>query len=284
VKHFLTGYDLANTVRMAHTQRHVTFMLVEGETDLYTLTPFVVATQCEILVCHNRGNALEALYELDKTHEKGFLGIVDADYSRLLGREPTSPNCVLTEFHDLGVVVFQSAAFNKVLRERGSGEKIRIFEAGHRMLVQDALFDAACPLGYLRLINERDGLGLCFQDLNYSRLFQRDDLAVDLSKLVVTVVQRSKATVSVEAVLRMLRMAMTADHDPRLVCSGHDIVALFAIGLRQLFGTQPAILVPDIERELRLAFDKDCFLGTLIYSSIVHWEDRNPGWPVLRVL
>jgi hypothetical protein len=32
MKSFLTGYDLANTVKMAHTQRHVTFLLVEGVT------------------------------------------------------------------------------------------------------------------------------------------------------------------------------------------------------------------------------------------------------------
>ena len=52
MKSFLTGHDLANTVKMAHNQRPVTFLLVEGTTDVTFFARFTHTDRCEILACH----------------------------------------------------------------------------------------------------------------------------------------------------------------------------------------------------------------------------------------
>ena len=72
MKSFLTGHDLANTVKMAHNQRHVTFLLVEGTTDVTLFQKFTDTDRCEILACHGRPNALSATVLLDEDREGGI--------------------------------------------------------------------------------------------------------------------------------------------------------------------------------------------------------------------
>src|SRR5438270_838484 len=124
---FITGYDLANTVKMSHTQWRVAFLLVEGSTDAALFKAFL-HDSCELLVCHGRANALLATSLLDESRETGFLTFVDADWDRVSGGAPSSPNCVWSDHHDLVVDLLYSTALPRVLLERGSKDKIEKFE------------------------------------------------------------------------------------------------------------------------------------------------------------
>jgi hypothetical protein len=104
VKGYISGFDIANTVRMAHSQRKITFFLVEGDTDVRCLRRFVDPETCELLTCFGKSNALQATILLDESLEAGFVTLVDADFDRMLGTVPQSLNCVLTDAHDLNVM------------------------------------------------------------------------------------------------------------------------------------------------------------------------------------
>jgi len=153
MKGFITGHDLANTVKMSHTQWRVAFLLVEGSTDAALFKAFVHGT-CALLVCHGRANALHATSLLDEAREAGFLTFVDADWDRVSGKAPSSPNCVWSDHHDLIVDLLCSSALPRVLTERGSPEKIAAFEKESGKTVLEAILDEAATLGRLRWHND----------------------------------------------------------------------------------------------------------------------------------
>lgn len=283
MKQFISGFDLANTVRMAHRQRRVVFVLLEGESDLKTLRSFLLREQVDTLICHGRVKALEAVSELDRTNEPGFLAIVDADFDHLAAKSPPSPNCLFSDHHDLEIDLLCSPAFERLLDERASPEKRSSFEKQLGMSVLDALLDRATPLGHLRLINSERGHSLRFTELNHARFLNRDDLRLDLARLVGALVQRSETSVSATQLRSELDEAEAANHEPRLLCCGHDVIAILAVGLRAALGSWPAVEASPIalERELRLAFTPTCFAQTGLFARVRSWEQANPGWPVL---
>lgn len=284
VKSFISGYDIANTVRMAHSQVRSTFLLVEGSTDVLFFRRFVDLSRCEILPCHGRERALDATSILDEAHEAGFLTFVDADWDRLTGRTPSSANCILSDGHDLIVDLLSSEALNRLLAERGSREKIERFEAETGTSVLDALLEAAATLGRLRWHSHESGLNLVFADLNVQAYADEDSFRIDLVRVVGVVVQRTGSAVRQQDLHTRCDELAASGFDVRQVAVGHDGVALLSLALRSRLGSQRAIdvKVETLELELRLAFDEACLRRKTFYQKIRDWEERNPDWPVFR--
>lgn len=278
---FITGVDVANTVKMVHTQRHVTFLLMEGTTDVTLLRKFIARDRCEVMPCHGRSNAMAAVEILDESGEAGFLALVDADWDRLYGRVPPSPNCVWSDGHDLVVDLLCSAALEHVLSELGSASKVHAFE-GANGPVREALLAEAARLGHFRWHNDAESLGLRFAGLQIHGYTVDGGLGVNLVDIVRVVVQRSSSTAGPDDLHDRCCELAGGGHDVRQVVVGHDAVALLSGALRALLGSQNAQDVrPEvIERELRLAFDRDCLEQTQFFAKMRSWEVANPGWVV----
>lgn len=279
----ISGHDIANTVRMAHTQRRITFLLLEGETDSYVLRPFLLAGFCEAMVCHAKHRALEAVLELNRTNEAGFLAIVDADFDHLDSQDCSARNCIRTEFHDLEVMLLCSPSLDKVLLERASQDKLRALQEKEGTTLRELLFGIAEPLGRLRLANERRCWGLRFEELNYSRYYDQSNLRIDVDRIIEALVQRSCTGLTVAEVFDGLNSQTGQSHNRLLLCCGHDVVAILALLLRGPIGNWRGYEVTSqvLERELRLAFDSGGFAKTELYSAIREWEQNNPEWRVL---
>jgi hypothetical protein len=269
---------------MAHSQREITFLLVEGESDQSALTRFLIEACCEILVCHRKSNVLRAVSLLDSDKEEGFLAIVDADFDHVERRLSSSVNCILTEFHDLEVMLLSSSAFDRILMELGSQTKLRDFQEASGRPIRESLFDAAAPLGLLRLANEREIWGLKFDGFQYARRIDVNSLVVDIEHVIVALVQRSGCGIKADQVKDGYKAIAETSLDRLQICCGHDVVDVLSVALRNLVGTCDVCDVrPELlERELRLAFDFEDFSSTGLYASIRQWETRNPSFLVLR--
>ena len=93
MRNYITGVDIANTVRMTHRSNPVTCFLVEGQSDLYCFTQFVHPERCEIFQCHGRKNVEDALHDLNDTEEPGVLGLIDSDFDRINAIPEQMHNC-----------------------------------------------------------------------------------------------------------------------------------------------------------------------------------------------
>ncbi len=285
MKGHITAYGIANTVKMAHSQRHITFLLLEGPTDVIFFRRFLDVDACEALACHGRLNALQATAILDEGHEAGFLTFVDADYDRLLNTQPKSSNCVLSDGHDLIIDILCSPSLSRLLGERGSAEKLKQFREESGSGVWEAILNGAASLGYVRWHSHAETLSLSFAGLELHSYTKDSALRVDVVKVIRVVVQRSGLSLhevtKIESCCAVLALKGV---DVRQVASGHDAVNLLSFGLRGALGSQKAqdVKLETLEIELRLGFDDDCLRRTTFYQAIKEWEARNVGWPVLR--
>ncbi len=286
---------IANDIRMARFARHQgkSFLLVEGETDDSFYQRYVDKENCVIEVTHNKTNLLSVLDILEKANVSGILAIVDADFDILEGRQPASPNLLFTDTHDLETMMLKSPAFEKVLREFGSKQKISKLTQDRGKDIREILLECAMPIGYLLWVSQREDLALLFDELDFSKFIDRDELLIDKLKLIGAVKGHTFTASHINLTRRhMLSSHDTAlsleqiydhTHDPWHVCSGHDLVALFSIGLCKAIGNYNAQLVkPDmLERILRLAFEFSHFCKTQLYQAILHWEEYNQPYLVL---
>jgi Protein of unknown function (DUF4435) len=136
------------------------FLIVEGETDKKVYGWFVDKNACEVIIAYSKATAIEVLSLLAKDAFPGVLAIVDADFDVLERRFPASQNLLFTDVHDLETMMINSPAFDKILAEYGSEDKIATFVRSAGKPVRMMLAESGLSIGYLRWVSLREGLGV----------------------------------------------------------------------------------------------------------------------------
>ena len=279
MKDDIKANHLANEIRMTRTQFQGSFLIVEGQTaDFRVYKRLVDPKQAKIIPAHNKDKALAALKILENADFDGVVAIVDADFWRLEGIEPTSPNLFMTDTHDLETMLLESPSLGKLLDEFGSEKKITNFTANNKMEVRQALLTAAGPIGYLRWVSQRNNLSLTFEGIIFSRFIDRDTLHIDISKLIREVKNKSRRHDLNESDLQDKIDELTdPQHNSWDICCGHDLVSILSFGLYRVLGSnQRREVEPEVlEKFLRTGYESADFLSTQLYQSLRGWETSN---------
>jgi hypothetical protein len=280
----ITGSSIANTVRMWRELYNGAFLIVEGTSDVKFCRWFVDNESCKVLDARGRQNVLDAVAILNKDGFIGALGIVDADFTRVMGAESPVMNVVLTDGHDLECLLLASPALDKVVETFGSPERVDVFVNEHGAVLATVLARNAMPLGYLLHNSLMQALGLDFEELAFGNFVDYKTLRIDIAAMVKTVLNKSQKHHLDAAKLAMeveLLCGMSLDHWQ--VSRGHDIVAILSIGLQRTFAARAKHHVsPEaLEASLLLAYGKADFEQTQLYRSIVQWERDNPSFSIL---
>lgn len=262
----------------------LSFLIVEGDTDKNFYRTFIDKDKCEINLAYSKSNAIQILSILEKDGFPGVLAIVDADFDILESKFPSSTNLLFTDTHDLETMIVRSPAFEKVLGEFGSEEKIDQITRTAGKDVRALLLECSVPIGYLRWVSLREELSLKFEDLDFTQFISREALSLSQPDFIQTVKNKSQrhdiASTHINASIQDLKNGI---HDSWHVCCGHDLVSILSIGLRRAIGTCNANDVkPEIlERSLRLAFERSYFHKTQLYISIQQWQKENEPFVIL---
>ncbi len=280
----LPAHTIANEIRMKRTQHLGSFLIVEGTTDARVYKAFTDAQICQVIIAHNKENAIEALSILEKESFTGVLAIVDADFWALEGVKLSSLNLFLTDTHDIEATIIKSPALEKVLAEYGSESKLTNFTRKLGKDIRSILLESGLPIGYLRWVALKNRHALRFDDLSFSPFVDSKTLAVDVTKLIQVLKNYSQQPSIQEKALRdQIGELKDNSHDPWHICCGHDLVCILSIGLRTAIGSNNATEVkPDvIQKSLRLAYEISHFYMTQLYQSIRAWEQNNHPFKVL---
>ena len=282
MKRYLTANDIANNVRMMRTQHSGAILIVEGNIDLRFYKRFVNETKCKLTSSNGKDNAIKAVDILEKNKFNGVLTIVDADFWRLEGIKPNSPNLLLTDTHDLETMILSSDSFDMILLEFGSAPKIRKFGKP----IRETLLESALPIGVFRWLSSpsKDNLYLSFKDLSFDKFVDKKTLSVDVDSLIKEVKNNSHNSTFDENAIKIKIIALKkARHNPWQVCSGHDLVQILSIGLKNIFGNIRAqsITKETVDGIVRTAYDSSYFCSTRLYNSIKDWEKANDTFKVL---
>ncbi|WP_044205588.1 DUF4435 domain-containing protein [Coleofasciculus chthonoplastes] len=265
---------------MRRSSHKGSFLIVEGRSDKLVYERFIDDRKCEFSIASGKENAVSAIRILEQDNFAGVLAIVDADFCRLEGSLPSSSNLLLTDEHDLEMMLIKSLALDKLLSERGSEYKINKFGQDIRL----TLLERGTRIGYLRWVSWKANISLKFEGLSFSKFIDKSTLVIDTGQLIKTVKDNSrKSGLKEQDIQKSIETLEKTAPDSWQLCCGHDIICILSIGLSKVWGSWNTNEVkPDtLERELRLAYEDSYFHSTQLYQLIQQWEINNKPYQVL---
>lgn len=271
---------IANEIRLKRSQHSGGFLIVEGRDDRLFCERYL-DERCGVIVAENKANVLEVVRILDEQGFAGVLGMVDRDFDVLEGTELPSPNVVSCDAHDLEMALVCSPAFDRLVVEFGSAEKIRALGGRIRELV----LSVAAPVGYLRWLSRKRDLGLRFQGMRWASCIDRSSLVIDMVEFCRNVINVSQAPeLEPEELFGDTENLRDPGHDLCQVCCGDDVLHVLSIALRKVLGTNNSgdVTVERLKQVLRLTFEEADLRSSALGTGINDWESRNPGYRVLR--
>jgi hypothetical protein len=271
----------ADQIRLRRDAFFGVFLIVEGHSDKLVYSNFVNSETCEFVISDGKEQALNTMKILDNDKFTGVLAVVDADFDRLENNFPESPNILLTDDHDLEMMMLKTNALDKLINERGSEAKIK------NKNIREILLKIGQEIGYLRWISQKNNLSLRFEGLDFGKFIKKDKLEIDYSDLIKTIKDHSqKQSLVNQEIEEKIEILRNKEHDPSQVCCGHDIMQILSLALCKAWGTcKPTdVKAENLERDLRLAYEKSYFYQTQLYFLIQNWQNTNVPYQVLNAI
>jgi hypothetical protein len=269
-------------------------LLLEGSDDKKFFQAALMGVENVNLLCAwGADNVTELIRRIDQIRDKsGFapaLGIIDRDYRIPLGAWFQSDNLLCTDRRDLECMMFDSPSFHTVLMELGSEQKLR--RIGGTSVVYSLVSGAARLIGALRFHSQRGKMGVSFRNLDINRLIDKKSLTIGEAELVGHLNNRQGVTGcvlpadSLERAFEACNEALCNKGNPYfvhelLLCRGHDLMEILAVGFRSLIGSRSATESSReiIESMFRLSYLAH-FKSTELARSIEEWLIRNGVHP-----
>ena len=101
MREFINPNNIAATINMLRSTFKGSFLLVEGDVDARLYKRLINNNMCHVQICKNRQNVICVVKILDTGNFVGHLGIIDADFSTMMGEKFTSENVLLTDENDI---------------------------------------------------------------------------------------------------------------------------------------------------------------------------------------
>lgn len=236
---------------------------------------------------------MNVIHEIDKlrptTRISPTLGIIDRDYRIPLGTLLQSPNLITSDARDFECMMFGSPSFDAVLAEFGSDKKIDAL--GGCVPIAAAAIASARTVGRIRYNTMKLRNATTFQLLELPRIVDPKTLAIDPDELIKHLNARQGANgfpLSANAIENANEACASAvcnmgqpyfKHD-LLLCRGHDLMEILAIGFRSLFGSRSAreSSRENVETLFRLNYVAH-FKSTPMAKSIEAWLASNSVAP-----
>jgi len=280
MKDQITPDRIANSIRLLRGDHEGVFLIVEGHSDKLIYERLVNKQEVRVTIASGKNNAIKALSILEKEDNfRRVVAVIDADFSRIEQQIPDSNNLFLTDEHDLEMMLIKSAAFDKLLKERGSEEKIKAFTED----IRETLLKLGQEIGKLRWLSLRNKLDLKFEGLNFKNFIDKENLSINIDKLIISIKNNSqKPSLDEQQIKQDLSVISDENHDPWQLCCGHDFISILAIALWKVLGTRNAndVKKEDLERELRLAYELSYFYQTQIYQLMINWQSNHHPYQI----
>jgi hypothetical protein len=274
-------------------------LIVEGDDDRrFFRSSLNGVDKVNVLCVWGADNVMHVIREIDRLRPAArispTLGIVDRDYRVPLGMLLQSPNLIASDARDFECMMFGSPSLEAVLAEFGSDEKIAAL--GGPGAIAAAAIASARTVGRIRYHTQHLRNGTTYQKLDFSKIVDKKTLEIQPVELVKHLNARqgvSGCTLpenvhdqAVESCAKALcdRGNQYFQHD-LLVCRGHDLMELLAIGFRSLFGSRSASESSreNVETLFRLNYIAH-FRATPMARSIEAWLVTNSVAPHVALI
>ena len=277
------------------TQRRTT-VYVEGRTDKVVFDRFVLTQRCKLERVDGKPKLMSILRSSHRRNEKGFAGIVDADYWLISNAQELATENLLydSSFPDMETILLNSPALNAVISNillmdntRAVEDFVnRLSETGHRI---------AMEYGYFRWLEHCRQYGLPCNGV----IERRIDKLVDLqtyrlrSRSAANLLSGNEDRVTPSQLLEEVdKLRRKQPADTILLCRGKDIVRFIAYILPSLFqerfgktlskAKRDQLKAESLSTQLRLVYDEMYFKDTSLRERICQWQEDNSPYRILR--
>lgn len=249
-----------------------TVILVEGADDKtfyvrYVSEPHVVVSVLNS--CHFMPDILSRA-KSDKVLSDRVIGIKDADFDRILGKDYHLDNLFLTDTHDWETMT-QTAESERNITIEALGRT----ETGVFTKVMNDLKN----FSYLKLYNiaeicDKGKEGISFREFSISKIYDgKDECEVEccLDKVKHHNNNARLAHFPGKAEIDGVKTAHPSP-DPLQFTCGHDVIQGVVQRMIRLKGTSTDVGVKETARILRTTFTADMFKATQLYRDIASWS------------
>lgn len=250
------------------------FILVEGASDARLFKKMMHEDAVDFTITHGKENllgVLELVKRQGKRNKKLILAIKDADFDRILDTKYEYENLLLTDEHDIELTLLKSACLKDFLAEFSNTKK-------HSQEVLKILLESAKPLSLLRLINERDKLGLKFEELMLKpkkdyQITERG-IELDLNRLIEKLISRSSTEISRYELTEKVRELEGQIYDLEQLSNGHDLMELLHLWMnksrpkKNKKGKPKVVDKEGAESFFRAAYRLDQFQQTQLFRDL----------------
>ena len=264
------------------------YLIVEGDSDVKFFNKLLNPSVCKAMsISDNSNSNKEEVISFIKNNQKqkGFIGIVDADFDNILKRTdlPLPENIIMTDYHDIEMVIIESNPdWIDLYAEVADPVLIEKYEKITSRKFIDSVLDAAYEIGKLRLtcmrkniINRPSTNMLEFSDC-IDELF-----SVKTEELISRIVKGSNGRCVFEQDLKDgIAFEEEQKHDKYQVCCGHDVTKILEYCFREEspnlgYGKTKRLTQTRIESLLRAIYSEENFKKTTMFDKIIKWQENN---------
>jgi hypothetical protein len=239
------------------------FLLVEGDSDIKFWAKFIEKKY--LIKADGKYNVIAAANILDAKEDQQVIGVVDADFDRV-NNVDYSNRIVLTDGHDLEILMLHSNALAQVKLEYFDSNKCQEFEARSGKPLLDAILEHASIFGVLRHLHIQNKCTFSFDEFNPYRYEDKSTFDFNYTQLKVDFC--SLASIDPSQINNHIQLLTT--YSKQEVCQGHDTLKIICIMLRKMCkpNSTKAISDEDLAKFLRMAFSKEDLLNTTMFQTL----------------
>lgn len=206
----------------------------------------------------------------------GIFGIIDRDYHDFK-KSTIEHNIIKTDFRDLEIIFFESnEVLRKIVNQFFSNTKKPLNKEGNINLdyIRQTIYSIVRIVGKLRLVNAIKNECLCFSKQEESHYefskFVAKNLDYDIEKFFTHISASNRKTKEeIRALSNSIQLNGT--HEDRFICSGHDVIYLLGLSLKNKFGNVDAKTadIKYLEPFIRNSYPTSDFLNTNLAKAIL---------------
>lgn len=262
------------------------YLYVEGERDESFWKKFVDTSLVQICVCHGCEVVIKTIELHQKDEVKKYLGIIDRDFRDILGTIPNNHNIVISDCHDIEMMMYSSDAYRNMILSLDRQNKLWEYESKHGSILQYVI-ELTNRIGYTKLASKKNGDVLEFRREKdyklvvpkYEGMMDSDGNYVGDDKLARIINVFSSQNLMLpkmtdNQILELMTKEMENPIDDLMLSNGHDVSYLMPYVLRRKCRFRRSGLDSDmIDSLLMAAYSREMFHETNLYQSMAAWCD-----------
>lgn len=251
-------------------------VLVEGIDDVKAYEKVFAKERVRVHPASGCYKLMELVKKLDEEHlEDYFISIKDADFDHLNHVTYPYPNLFVTDTHDMETMMVDEDVVESVMKENLIYEKVLAdkVELKPKEILNEAISKLKC-ISYIRWYNDKNKCNWNFCTFKIPTMY-KEDTSLGYS-CCISFLKRypgnKEVAINTER-LQLFEQSQQKVTDDLLLVQGHDMCEMICILIQEHgYYRKSAKLNSDkVEAFLRIAYTKDKFRQTKLYSDLMLW-------------